>query len=95
MQMELVVQDVQERSVEACGHRMNETVDLDLQLARQVTPLSGKAAFTRLFVAAVGLLKTSVAAFLVNEGSAARNGAAMVYGELQENVKRQCYLFLT
>src|SRR4051812_37554578 len=34
MQVELVVQDVQERSIEAGGHAMNETVDLDLELTR-------------------------------------------------------------
>ena len=90
-----VLLDVQERCIEACGHRMNETVHLDLQLARQVTPPFREACIYQVVVAAVGLLKTSVAAVLVNEGSAARNGAAMVYCELQENVKRQCYLFLT
>jgi hypothetical protein len=31
------VQDVQERCIEARGHAMNETVHLDLQLARHST----------------------------------------------------------
>src|SRR4029079_12933675 len=38
MQVELVVQDVEERRVKARGHRMNETVHLDLQLARHSHP---------------------------------------------------------
>src|SRR5207248_5429018 len=37
MQVELVVQDVQERRIEARGHAVHETVDLDLQLARHTT----------------------------------------------------------
>src|SRR5262249_28746363 len=37
--MELVVQDVEERCVEAGGHVVHETVHLDLELARQVALL--------------------------------------------------------
>src|ERR1700674_2443367 len=37
MQVELVVQDVQERRIEARGDVMNETVDLDLQSTRHTT----------------------------------------------------------
>ena len=38
MQMKLIVQDVQERCIEARGHAMHETVHLDLQLARHTHP---------------------------------------------------------
>src|ERR1700681_2635158 len=38
MQMALVVQDVQERCIEARGHRVNETVHLDLQRTRHTPP---------------------------------------------------------
>src|SRR5207248_10313147 len=37
MQVELVVQDVQERCIAARGRAVHETVDLDLQLARHTT----------------------------------------------------------
>src|SRR4051812_28226983 len=38
VQVELVVQDVEERSIKTRGHAMNETVHLDLQLARHSYP---------------------------------------------------------
>src|SRR5204862_4444922 len=37
VQVQLVVQDVQERRIEARGHVVHETVDLDLQLARHIS----------------------------------------------------------
>jgi hypothetical protein len=86
------MQNVKERCIEARGHRMNETVHLDLQLARQVTPLSGKRALTKLSSPRWDFSKLPSRLVLVKEGSAAPSAAAMISGELRENLKERCYL---
>jgi hypothetical protein len=67
------VQDVQERCVKARRDVVNETIDFDLQFARQVTPLSGKRAGTRLSSPRWDCSKLPSRLYvLVNEGSAAQ-----------------------